>query len=64
MVISERFKSLNLKKKKKRKLCTDEVGRVRMKKNEKNAFCNLKKCIFFIAFSFGCSFDFTFQRCF
>jgi hypothetical protein len=44
-----------------RKLCTDEVGGVKMKKNEKNVFFNLKKGIFFTVF-FGCSFDFAFQR--
>jgi thiosulfate reductase cytochrome b subunit len=30
-----------------RKLCADEVRGVKMKKNEKNKFCNLKKLIFF-----------------
>jgi len=36
--------------KKMRKLCTDEVGRVKMKKNEKKTtFCNSKNCIFFTA---------------
>jgi hypothetical protein len=34
MTISEQFKLLNLNKKK-RKLCTDEGGGVKMKKNEK-----------------------------
>jgi hypothetical protein len=33
-----------------RKSCTDEVGGVKMKKNDqKNLFCNSKKCIFFAA---------------
>jgi hypothetical protein len=36
MAISEQFKSLNLNQKKMRKLCTDEVGGVKMKKNEKH----------------------------
>jgi hypothetical protein len=35
MVISKQFKLLNLKKNKMRKLCTDEVRGVKMKKNEK-----------------------------
>jgi hypothetical protein len=49
MVILERFKSLNLKQKKMRKLCIDEVG-FKMKKNEKNVCCNFKKKhTFFIA---------------
>ncbi len=32
-----------------RKLCIDEVGEVKMKKNEKKMKknCNFKKCIFF-----------------
>ncbi len=46
MAISEQFKLLNLKRNKLRKLCTDEVGGVKMKKN---TFCNSKKRIFFIA---------------
>jgi hypothetical protein len=46
-----------------RKLCTDEVGEVKMKKNEKKVFCNLKKCICFTAI-FGFSFGFAFQRWF
>ncbi len=50
MVMSEQFKSLNLNQKKMRKLCTDEVGGVKMKKNEKKtAFCNSKSCSFFTA---------------
>jgi hypothetical protein len=48
MVISEPFKLLNLNKRM-RKLCIDEVGGVKMKKNEKNLFCNFKKRNFFIA---------------
>jgi hypothetical protein len=32
-----------------RKLCIDEVRGVKMKKNEKNLFCNSKKRIFLIA---------------
>jgi hypothetical protein len=48
MVISEPFKLLNLNKRM-RKLCIDEVGGVKMKKNEKNLFCNFKKHNFFIA---------------
>jgi hypothetical protein len=46
MAISEQFKSLNLNQKKKLKLCTDEVGGVKMKKT---AFYDLKKRIFFTA---------------
>jgi len=49
MVISKGFKSLNLKKKM-RKLFTDEVGGVKMKKNEKDAFCNSKNGIFCTCF--------------
>jgi hypothetical protein len=60
MAISEQFKLLNLTQKKMRKLCTHEVGGAKMKKNEKNLFCNSKKCIFFIAI-FDCSFGFAFQ---
>jgi hypothetical protein len=29
-----------------KKLCTNEIGEVKMKKNEKNTFCNLKKMYF------------------
>jgi hypothetical protein len=29
-----------------KKLCIDEVGEVKMKKNEKSAFCNSKKTYF------------------
>jgi len=47
MAISEQFKLLNLNQKQMRKLCTDEVGGAKMKKNEKNLFCNSKKCFFF-----------------
>jgi hypothetical protein len=43
MAISEQFKLLNLKKIKMRKLCTDEVGGVKMKK-KKVAFCNFLYC--------------------
>ncbi len=42
--------SKQLKKSKMRKLFTNEIRQVKMKKNEKNAFCNSKKCIFFTAF--------------
>jgi hypothetical protein len=36
-----------------KKLCTNEVGRSKCKKNEKKkGFCNSKKPIFFIAFFF------------
>jgi hypothetical protein len=59
--ISKQFKSLNLKCFFWRKLCTDEVRGIKMKKNEKNVFCNSKKCIFFTAL-LGCSFAFAFQR--
>jgi hypothetical protein len=44
-----------------KKLCIYEVGGVKMKKNEKNLFCDLKKRIFFTSF-FGYSFGFAFQR--
>jgi hypothetical protein len=46
MVISEQFKSLNLNKKKARKLCTDEVGVVKMKKNARNCVLQFKKPYF------------------
>jgi hypothetical protein len=46
MAISELFKLLNLNQK---KLCTDEIRRAKMKKNEKNHILQLKKCIFFTA---------------
>jgi hypothetical protein len=46
-----------------RKLWTDEVGGVKMKKNEKKkTFCNSKKRISFSALFFGCSFGFALQR--
>jgi Na+-transporting methylmalonyl-CoA/oxaloacetate decarboxylase beta subunit len=45
MAISKPFKSLNLKKIM-RKLCTDEVRGVKMKKK---TYCNSKKRIFFTA---------------
>jgi len=48
MAILERLKLLNLKIKM-RKLWTNEVGGVKMKKKEKNTICNLKKRIFFTA---------------
>jgi len=46
------------KKKKKRKLCTDEVGRVKMKKNEKKKPYFVIKKMYFLY----CSFGFAFQR--
>jgi len=49
MAISEQFKSLILKKKKMRKLCTSEVGRVKMKKKEK-CFAIRKTYFFFCSF--------------
>jgi len=61
MAISEQFKSLNLNPKKMRKLCTDEVGGVKMKKMEKNTFCNLKKNKIFTAL-FLLLFRFAFER--
>ncbi len=62
MAISEQFKSLNLNQKKMRKLCTDEVGGVKMKKMKKKAFCNLKQKKNSLPLFFGCSFGFAFQR--
>jgi hypothetical protein len=47
MMISEQFKSFNFKQNKIRKLCTDEVRRVKMKK--RMHFAIRKNCIFFIA---------------
>jgi hypothetical protein len=58
MVISEQFKLLHLKKKRKSK-----KGQNEEKNEKKSVFCNLKKCIFFAAlFCFPCSFGFAFQR--
>jgi hypothetical protein len=57
MAISKQFKLLNLNKYI-RKLCTDELGGVKMKKN---SFCNLKKLIFFTAF-LGCSFGYGISK--
>jgi hypothetical protein len=48
MAISKQFKSLNLNPQKLRKLCIDEVGGVKMKKNEKKKFCNSKNHILFV----------------
>jgi hypothetical protein len=42
VTISEQFKPFNLQKRL-RKLCTNEIRGVKMKKNEKNTFCNSKK---------------------
>jgi hypothetical protein len=44
-----------------RKLCNDEVGGVKMKKNEKKLILQFEKHIFFISF-FDCSFGFAFPR--
>ncbi len=41
MTISEQFKSLNLNLKKMRKLCTNEVGVVKMKKTGKKPKCSM-----------------------
>jgi hypothetical protein len=64
MTISEQFELLNLNKEK-RKLCTDEGGGVKMKKNEKKKphFAIWKNVFSFLLF-FGCSFGFAFQRWF
>jgi hypothetical protein len=46
-----------------RKLCTDEVGGVKTKKNgKKTRFAIRKKVCFLLPFFFGCSFGFAFQR--
>jgi hypothetical protein len=50
MAISEQFKSLNLNPKM-RKLCADEVGGVKMKKNEKKSVFQFEK-IYFLNCSF------------
>jgi len=42
-----------------RKLCIDEVGGVKMKKNEKKKSFAIQKIIFCLLFSFGCSFGFA-----
>jgi hypothetical protein len=60
MVISEFFKLLNLNKKIKKIICTDEIGQVKMKKNEKKKII-IKKNLFSIVFSFSCSFGLAFQ---
>jgi hypothetical protein len=44
-----------------RKLCTDEIGGVKMKKNEKYVFVILKNIVSLLLF-FGCSFGFAFPR--
>jgi hypothetical protein len=62
MAISEQFKLLNLKKNKMRKLCTDEVGWVKMKKNEKKKHFSIRKNEFSLLLFFGCSFGFAFRR--
>jgi hypothetical protein len=49
MEILELFKSFNLNGKK-RKLCTNEVWKVKMKNNEKNVCYNSKKHIFLFFF--------------
>jgi hypothetical protein len=43
MAISEQFKSLNLNPKKMRKLCTDEVGGVKMEKIRKKHIFQFEK---------------------
>jgi len=43
MAISEQFKSLNLNPEKMRKLCTNEVGGVEMKKNAKRDVLQFEK---------------------
>jgi hypothetical protein len=61
MTISEQFKSLNSRKKL-RKLCTDEVGGVKMKKNGKKKYVLLFEktsffyCSFFLAAPLGLHF--------
>jgi hypothetical protein len=55
MGISEQFKSLNLNPKKMRKLCTEEVGGVKMKKNEKEHVLQFEKKKSLLLF-FCCSF--------
>jgi hypothetical protein len=47
-----------------KKLCIDEVGEVKMKKNEKNLILQFEKNIFSLLLFFGCSFGFAFQRWF
>jgi hypothetical protein len=42
-----------------RKLCIDEVGRVKMKKNEKKESFVIQKIIFCLLFFFGYSFGFA-----
>ncbi len=62
MAISKYFKSLNLNKKM-TKLCTDEVGGIKMKKKKKMHFI-IWKNVFSLLLFFGCSFGFAFQRWF
>jgi hypothetical protein len=52
MVMSEQFKWLNLNQKKMRKLCTDEVGGVKMKKNEKKNHVLQFEKLYFLYCSF------------
>jgi predicted nucleic acid-binding Zn ribbon protein len=52
-VISEQFKSLNLNKKKMRKLCTHKVGEVKKKKKKKPRFAIEKTYLYFLLLLFG-----------
>jgi hypothetical protein len=45
-----------------RKLCIDEVGEVKMKKNEKKHVLQFEKNVFSLLLFCGCSFGFAFQR--
>ncbi len=45
-----------------KKLCTDEMGRVKMKTENKCVLQFVKKHFIFLLFFFGCSFGFAFQR--
>jgi hypothetical protein len=63
MAILEQFKLLNLNQKNLRKLCTDEVIGVKMKKMKNMHFAIWKNIFSLLPFS-GCSFGFAFQRWF
>jgi hypothetical protein len=45
-----------------RKLCADEVGGVKMEKNEKERVFVIRKNVFSLLLLFGYSFGFAFQR--
>jgi hypothetical protein len=63
-MISEQFKSLNLKKNEKVMHRWNKRGQNEEKWGKKKHILQLKKLFFFLLLSFGCSFGFAFQRWF